>query len=337
MYKQGVILMNLGTPANHSAWGIIQYLREFLMDHRVIELPYPIRWLLVNAFIVPFRFLKTQTAYQKIWTPLGSPLMVNSQALKKALSETLGSEFQVELAMRYGKSDLKQALINLKACSQITFLPLYPQYANATNGTAIAKFLKAIRSETNFPNLNIIKDFYSHPKYIEAIAANIQNQLSTKPFEQLIFSYHGLPEKAVVKNGCHQICNNTQSCSIISTHNKYCYKAQCYTTSNLIANHLKLSKTAYKTAFQSRLGKISWIKPYTDQLLIELIQQGVKNIAIVCPSFVTDCLETLEEVNIRFRENWYQLGGKSFNFISCLNDHPLWIKALKNIVTKENA
>ena len=317
MKKIGILLINLGTPKSYQPLDVIRYLGEFLNDHRVVDLPWGFRTMLVNACIIPNRFQKTAQAYQKIWLPKGSPLLVHTTALKEALSETLGNGYQVEVGMRYGNPTIATALQKLKACDTIKVIPLFPQYSSAATGSAIAEVYRFFTKQWNIPSLSVQKDFHDHPAYIESYAATIQENIDNKKIDKIIFSYHGLPERHINK-----------------TKNKlFCYQAQCFKTSELIAAALSLNLKQYVVSFQSRLGKTPWIKPYTDLVLPELIQEGIKNIAIVCPSFVCDCLETLEEVNIRMREQWQSLGGGEFTFIPCLNTHARWVEGLEEMVT----
>lgn len=331
-HQKGVLLVNLGTPDDCTPKAVRTYLKEFLMDRRVIDIPALWRWLLVNLIIVPFRHRKSAAAYQTVWTNDGSPLLVFSEALKAGLAAKLGDAYQVELGMRYGQPNIKQAFQKMKSCSSITVIPLFPQYASAANGSAIEKFLQIAKSEWNLPNLAILSSFHNHPGFIQAYTAVIKKTLQDKKIDQLVFSYHGLPERHINKSHCDAPCDKQQSCPAIKSDNAFCYRAQCYATSHLIADNLNLTNKDFTVAFQSRLGRTPWIKPYTDLILPKLREKGIKNIAVVCPSFVADCLETLEEMDIRGREQWQELGGDKFYFIPCLNDNEIWIDALVDMV-----
>lgn len=332
MPQQGVLLINLGTPDNCDAKSVYRYLTEFLNDPRVIDLPIWLRWPLVNLLIVPLRHKKSAAAYQKIWTAASSPLLRHGQQLQQALSQALGKDYQVELGMRYGNPSIKAALQNLQHCSRITVIPLFPQYSSAATGSAIEKLLSVAAKQWNIPELVIKKDFYNDPRFIAAYADVINKNISNKKLDLLLFSYHGLPERHIDKSLCQAKCDRVNACPSITQENAFCYRAQCFATSRLLAQTLGLDEKKYRVAFQSRLGRTPWIKPYTDLLLPELIQQGITNIAVVCPSFVADCLETLEEINIRAREQWQALGGGEFTFIPCLNEEPLWVKTLADMV-----
>lgn len=322
--KRGLLLINLGTPNSTKLLDIVRYLCEFLTDPRVIDLPILLRYLLVYGFIVPFRCRKTAKAYRAIWTEQGSPLLFHHQDLVKTLQKTLGSEYQIALGMRYGTPPIATALDELKHCVSITVLPLYPQYSSATTGSSLEKIAKSLTKQEVIPSLYLIRDFYQHPAYLAAQAQLIRKHLQEDT--HLVFSYHGLPERQIQKSGCQNLCPG--SCNPLSNKNPGCYKSQCHQTSFLLTTQLQLDPKLVHTAFQSRLGTLPWIQPYIPTLLADLATQGVKNLAIVCPSFVTDCLETLEEIGMRTKALWLQLGGKQFTLIPCLNAEASWIQKL---------
>ncbi|MDR3491199.1 MAG: ferrochelatase [Gammaproteobacteria bacterium] len=332
MNKAGVLLINLGTPNNADPKSVRNYLKEFLNDPRVIDLPCVTRWVLTNLIIIPFRYKKTTEAYQKIWAESGSPLLSNSLKLKTALSHELGSAYQIELGMRYGNPSIQSALDKLKNCEKIIVIPLFPQYSSAATGSAIENVMHYLSKQWNIPTLHIIKDFYDNPGFIAAYTQLISETTTKKNIEHFVFSYHGLPERHITKSNCTASCDHVNACPKIDVTNAYCYRAQCYRTSELLALSLGLKPTQYTVCFQSRLGRTPWIQPYTDVVLPKLREQGIKNIAVVCPSFVSDCLETLEEINMRARADWAALGGSEFVFVPCVNDHTLWVKALSNLI-----
>ncbi len=332
MRKKGVLLINLGTPDHCDPTSVRRYLHEFLNDPRVIDLPTLIRWPLVNLMIIPFRYRKTAHAYQKIWNDAGSPLFIISQQMANQLAKELGAEYHVELGMRYGKPSIQTAFDKLKQVDSLTVIPLFPQYSSAATGSAIEAFIAPLAKQWNLPKLTIKRDFYRHSGFITAYAEIIKQHISDKKIDLLLFSYHGLPERHISKSKCNASCDHMTNCPTIYDENLFCYRAQCYATTHAIAEQLGFDTPQYTVSFQSRLGRTPWIKPYTDLLLPELIKQGVKHIAMVCPSFVADCLETLEEVNIRAREQWLSLGGTSFTFIPCINHSPRWINALADMV-----
>lgn len=328
MIKNGLLLVNLGTPDGCDVGAVRRYLREFLADKRVIDLPFLLRYLILYLTILPFRPKQSAHAYQAIWTEQGSPLLLHSRNLQKKLQTALGEQWQVALGMRYGNPSLKSALNELSSCSDITILPLYPQYSSAATGSSIEKILQLLATRKALPSLTIIRDFYQHPAFIKAQAALIQPYL--EQHEYLLFSYHGIPERHLSQMGCKTVCEN--NCPPITTANQACYKAQCLATTEALANYLKLNPSQYGMAFQSRLGKTPWIKPYTDAVLPELAQKGIKRLAIACPAFVADCLETLEEIGMRAKEQWLQLGGSHLTLIPCVNDSELWVKGLIDLV-----
>ncbi|HIE3594072.1 TPA: ferrochelatase, partial [Legionella anisa] len=300
------------------------YLREFLTDKRVIDLPAFLRYILVYLFILPFRSKRSARAYQSIWTEQGSPLLFHSQNLMNEVQKEVGSEHVIALGMRYGTPSITTALNQLKQCESITILPLYPQYSSAANGSSIAEVMRILSSWDLVPSIKIISDFFQHPAYLKAQAQTIKTYLQEQT--HVLFSYHGIPERQITKSSCKSIC--TESCPPLTDNIQRCYRAQCHQSSRLLASELGLSKNSYSTAFQSRLGKTPWIKPYTDHLLAELIAKGIKKLVIVCPSFVADCLETLEEIGIRLKKQWVTLGGEELIIVPSMNNDPLWIKAI---------
>lgn len=325
---RGLLLTNLGTPNSPDVTDVSRYLRKFLTDKRVIDIPVLIRYLLVYGLIVPRRAKKSAHAYQLIWTEQGSPLLFHSENLVYELQKAVGTQCKIALGMRYGQPSITHALNELKDCESITILPLYPQYSSAATGSSIEEVMRIIATQEGIPSLTIIRDFYQHPAYITAQAQIIKTHLNDH--EHLLFSYHGIPERQIRKSGCTRACS--EICPSISENNQGCYKAQCHQTSVLLATELKLITNQYSTAFQSRLGKTPWIKPYTDEILEELAAKGIKKLAISCPSFVADCIETLEEIGMRAREQWLKIGGKQFTLIPCLNSDDHWIKAILAIV-----
>ncbi len=320
--KRGLLLINIGSPEAPTISAVRRYLHTFLSDKRVINLPAPLRYILLYAFILPFRPRQSAHAYQAVWTPNGSPLIHTSRLLQDKLKAKIGAECTVALGMRYSKPTISDALDQLKHCEHITILPLYPQYSSAATGSAIEEVLRTLARKNIIPSLNIVRDFYQHPAFIHAQSAQIQPYIAHHDY--ILFSYHGLPENQLEKEGCQPVC--TERCPAISAINQGCYRAQCQTTTELIASTLKLQH--YGTSFQSRLGKTPWIKPYTDTLLKELVAQGVKRLCIACPSFVTDCLETLEEIGMRAKEQWLHAGGEELTLIPCMNTNELWIDAI---------
>ncbi len=332
--KTGVLLVNLGTPEYPTTASIRNYLKEFLMDKYVIQLPWLIRAILVYGLILPFRPKKILSAYQSIWTKHGSPLLVLSQALKIALQEQLGENYQVELAMRYGMPNIASALDVLqKTCRKIIVVPQFPQYAESTTRSLYQVIFDYFKGQTKIPELVMIRDFYDMPLFIQAQANQIKQtitQYNTKP-DSYLFSFHGLPENHVKKLDKTD-CNMNKPCPNISLDNLYCYRAQCFATAKLLAKELNLSEQDYQVSFQSRLGRTPWIKPYTDKVLPNLRKQGAKNLLVACPAFTADCLETLEEINMRAKAQWHQLGGNTFMVAPCVNTEADWVKGLSELI-----
>ncbi|KTC83936.1 ferrochelatase [Legionella cincinnatiensis] len=325
--KRGLLLINLGTPKSTDISSVRNYLCEFLTDKRVIDIPALLRYVLVYGFILPFRSKRSALAYQSIWTEQGSPLLFHSQNLRLQVQNSVGSDSKIALGMRYGEPSLMDALNQLKDCESITILPLYPQYSSAASGSAITEVFRIISSWDLIPSITIIRDFFQHPAYLKAQAQIIKAHFDEQT--HILFSYHGIPERQITKNSCKSIC--IKPCSTSKKQIKECYRAHCYHSSQLLANELALSTKNYSTAFQSRLGKTPWIKPYTDETLAKLSTQGIKKLIVVCPSFVADCLETLEEIGIRAKQQWLALGGEELIIVPSLNTDPLWVKAIVEI------
>lgn len=324
MAKTKVLLINLGTPDAPTTTAVRRYLREFLMDKRVIDLPFILRFVLVNAIIAPFRAKKSAKAYESIWQEDGSPLLINSEKLCQRLQASLGDSMNVALGMRYGKPNIESALNALLPAEKLIIVPLYPQYASSSVGTAIEETLRLLNQREYIPALHVINSFYEHPAYIEAMKTDIQSSLNTQSFDHLLFSYHGLPERADNK-----LCHENHGLKKLS------YRSQCEANSHLIAKALGLNSTQYSTSFQSRLGKLPWLKPYTTEKLKTLAQSGVKRLAIACPSFICDCLETLEEIAIAAKEQWLELGGKELIVLPALNASDASVNALSAIVKNQ--
>lgn len=332
--KTGVILINLGTPDNCSTPNVRRYLKEFLLDPRVIDLPALIRYLLVYGAILPFRPAKSAKAYKEIWKDGESPLRTYSHQLCDAVQNQLGDNYQVALGMRYGNPSIEHAINQVLPCDKIIALPLFPQYSSAATGSAIEKFLEIIGKKWHIPSIDIIHEFYQSSAFINSYASIINEHMHNKE-SFLLLSYHGLPTRHIPKTGCKETCQGKQACPAIGPTNFSCYRAQCYETSRRLADALSLPHQQFMTSFQSRLGKTPWIEPYTEPTLHELYQKGIRDITIACPAFTADCLETIEEIGMQAKEIWEQLGGTSFTLIPCLNNHPLWVKGLADIIKKK--
>jgi ferrochelatase len=261
MTQKGVLLINLGTPDSPAPKSVYRYLTQFLNDPRVIDLPKLVRAILTNLLIVPFRYKKSAEAYSKIWAKEGSPLLTNGLKLAEALSDQLGSEYQVKIAMRYGSPSIKAVLNTMQGCERIIAIPLFPQYSSAATGSAIENLMRSLLQQWNMPDLIIKKDFYDDPGFIAAYAEVIAGQMASQKNDHIIFSYHGLPQRHITKSHCAAKCDGIKACPPINGDNAYCYRAQCYATTDLIAKKLNLQPEQYTVAFQSRLGRTPWIKP----------------------------------------------------------------------------
>ena len=322
--------MNLGSPDSTEVKDVRRYLNEFLMDGRVIDIPLIARALLVRGIIVPFRAPKSAEAYKTIWTKEGSPLVVLTKQLQAALQEKL--EETVAIAMRYGNPSPKQAYDQLlqqhPGLEEVILVPLYPHYAMSSYETAM-EYAKEqyVKGKYAF-KLTVVKPFYNEPDYINALAANMEPWLAQE-YDHILFSYHGIPERHIRKSdttGCHCLQVNN-CCETVSPAHATCYRHQVFTTTRLVTEKLNVPKEKYSISFQSRLGK-GWLQPFTDIRLEEMPKEGIKKLLIVCPAFVSDCLETLEEIEERGKESFMNAGGESYTMIPCLNTHPLWVEAL---------
>jgi ferrochelatase len=337
MSRIGVLLLNIGTPDAPDVKSVRRYLREFLSDPRVVDLPAWQRWILLNLFILPFRPKRSAAAYQQIWTDTGSPLLNYSKQLREKLAHELGEQYVVTLGMRYGQPSIATAIkyLQQQQCQKLLLLPLFPQYSVAATGSALAAALTCLQQQNYHPEVVVKDAFYAEQEYIQSLAAIITENLADFSADYLLFSFHGIPQRQLQHNCFTVVCDHCHACPTIDKNNAFCYRAQCYATTRLVAETMKLEEKKYGVAFQSRLGRAAWIQPYTTVSLTQLAQQGVKKLAVVCPSFVLDCLETLEEIGIRAREQWLALGGEMFKLIPALNVEPQWIKTLVRYIKKQ--
>lgn len=327
--KKGVILNNIGSPNAADTQSVRIYLREFLMDPGVISLPFILRFILVYLIITPFRAPKSAAKYQKIWTDLGSPLVSITKAIAKKM-ESLNSDLLVETGMLFQNPSLKSSILQLvsrePALKKIYFIPMYPQYSAATTEASMVKLKSVWKKESkSFPNIKeflVLKPFYNNEKFIDNCVEKM-TKFYLASYDQIVFSYHGLPESAILKNS-H--CNLGQACCETGM-KKNCYRSQCFETTRLILRKLNTVIPSV-TTFQSRLGRGAWIKPYTDETLKKLAEARKKRILIVCPAFTVDCLETLEEIQIENRQIFIKAGGEAFDYVPCLNDDSRWCQDL---------
>jgi len=336
----GVLLLQLGTPDSTSISDVRRYLREFLSDPRVLDIPAPARALLLNAVILPFRPRRSAEAYEKIWMDEGSPLTIHTETLTAQVRDILGGSFRVAFGMRYRNPSIESAVTELTAagCDRITILPLFPQYASAAGGSAVEKALEVIGARWNVPDVTTVGAFYDDPGFLKAAADIARPLLEGFEPDHILFSYHGLPEKQVSKSDISgSWCLASESCCdrIVET-NRFCYRAQSYATTRGLAAELGLEDGAYSTAFQSRLAGQKWIEPYTDKELSRLHAAGVRKLAVLTPSFTADCLETIEEIGIRGREQWEEtLGdGAELLLIPCVNASMAFAEAVAGMVRR---
>lgn len=330
--KKGVLLINLGTPDEPSSSAVRRYLREFLMDPRVLNMNSFGRWLLVHGIILPTRPRKSAAAYRKVWTEEGSPLLVSGQKLQKKLSSEMGRDYSVKLAMRYGNPSVEKAMKEFReeGIKSLLICPLYPQYAAATTASTFDHVNKVMNSYWNVLPTYGVLDFYEHPKFIHAASAVAQPLISDFKPDHVLFSYHGLPESHLGQE-FGETCGQGDCCNKVSSANRLCYRAQCFATSRALVKQLSLSAGQHSSSFQSRLGRSEWIKPYTTDTMMALREKGVKRLAVLCPAFVADCLETIEEIGMELKEEFLELGGEDFLLVPCVNDHEEWVKALADI------
>jgi ferrochelatase len=328
----GVLLINLGTPDAPTSGDVRRYLREFLGDPRVIDTSALVRWPLVHLLIAPFRAPRSAAQYRAIWGADGSPLMKHGVALRDALSTALGQTFRVALGMRYQNPSITAALDSLleAGVERMIALPLFPQYASASTGSALERLFEEAGRRWNVPAIDVLPDFYAEPGFISALADLARPVLEQSRPDHVLMSYHGLPERQVRKSApASNLClSDASCCDAIRTDNSRCYRAQCFATSRALASELALETGTWSVAFQSRLGRTPWIAPFTDAVLPELASRGIKRLAITCPSFVADCLETVEEIGVRAREQWIELGGEQLDLVPCLNASPRWVDAI---------
>ncbi len=331
---KGVLLINLGTPLSPSTSDVRTYLKEFLLDERVIDINPISRNLLVRGIIAPFRAPKSAAIYKKVWTEKGSPLMVITQNVQALLVQKLGAEYVVDMAMRYQEPTIEAALERLYKAniSELTVIPLFPQYASASTGSVIEKVMALMSKWQYHPNLKIINNFYNHPLYIKAVCEKAKPFLD-KDFDHVLFSFHGLPVRQLFKSNPNGHCKDDGKCCLSLTNNNiHCYSAQCFETARLLAETLNITKDMYTVCFQSRLGKEKWTTPFAPDVLKELAGQGKKKILAFSPAFVSDCLETLYEIVHEFDEDFKAAGGEKVQLVPCVNEHPIWIEALENMV-----
>lgn len=313
--KTAVLLSNLGTPDSLDRAAVKRFLKQFLSDRRVVEMPRLPWWLILNGIILPIRSGKTLQAYQRIWTDEGSPLMAYSLRQQSALQQKLGSAVPVALAMRYGKPSFKTVVDKLiqSGLERLIVLPLYPQNSATTTATTFYHLAHTLAATRHLPSIHFIDSYYQHPAYIEALAGSVQAHWgNTAQRNHLLMSFHGLPQVNVDRGDP--------------------YYDQCQKTANLLADQLGLGESHWSLCFQSRFGKQAWLKPYTSEVLRDLAVNGSKAVDIICPGFSADCLETLDEIEIEYHDLFMQQGGEQFNYIAALNDDDMHIEMMRTLL-----
>jgi protoporphyrin/coproporphyrin ferrochelatase len=331
MTDQGVLLVNLGSPDSPAVSDVRRYLREFLMDGRVLDAPWLIRFFVVHGLILPFRPKQSAEAYHAIWTPDGSPLVVISRQVQAALQAT--APVPVELAMRYQNPSIEAAVASLdrRGVRDLLLIPLFPHYAMSSYETAIERVKSVLARRAAHIRLTVQPPYYDRNDYLAALVSSARDYLQSD-YDHLLFSFHGLPERHLRKSDPtgHHCLRSEDCCHQDSPALATCYRAQCFRTVDAFVRLAGV--TRYSVAFQSRLGRDPWLKPYTDLELELLARKGIRRLRVLCPAFVSDCLETLEEIGIRGRQSFLAAGGTDFALIPCLNLHPAWIKTLENMV-----
>ena len=338
--KTAVLLVNLGTPDSPRVKDVRKYLFEFLNDPRVIDIPAIARFLLVNLIIVPFRAPKSAKIYKELWVNNGlpdgiegSPILFYGESVKEKLQKTLGEIFDVYLAMRYQNPSMNTILSEIykRNYEKIIIVPLFPQYASATTGSVIEKTMRIISKWWVLPEIKIINQYYDNKGLINTIVERAK-KYNVVEYDHMLFSYHGLPVRQVDKvyrDGT--LCEEHNCETEINETNQFCYKATCYATTRLIAEKLKLRPEMYTVCFQSRLDK-NWLEPFADKVIIELAKKGAKKLLVFSPAFVADCLETLIEIGIEYQKLFEEHGGEKVQLVESLNDHPMWVNTLKEII-----
>ncbi|MCB9760425.1 MAG: ferrochelatase [Alphaproteobacteria bacterium] len=332
--RTGLLLLNLGTPDSPSTADVRRYLAEFLDDPRVVDIHPLARKLLLNLVILPFRPARSAAAYRTIWTERGSPLLFHTRDLAEGVAAELGQGWQVEVAMRYGNPDLPSALRRLQdaGVDRVVAIPLYPQYASSSTGSSLEQLYREAGRLPAVPALVTVKDFYDRSAFLDP-AADAAREAVTGA-DHVLFSFHGVPERQVRATeigGSGRCLASRSCCDRIGPVNRCCYRAQSFATARALAERLALPPERWSVGFQSRLGRTPWIQPFTDALIPALAEQGVKTLAVLCPSFVADCLETLEEIGDRARADFLAAGGEALRLAPCVNSRPDWARGVADM------
>ena len=332
--KKGVLLVNLGTPDAPTRGAVYRYLKQFLLDPRVIDYNWFARNLFVRGLILPFRSGNSAKLYQQLWTKNGSPLKVFGEKLVVSVQEILGTQYEVELAMRYQQPSIESAIDKLfkKQVREIIVLPLFAQYASASTGSVHEEVMRILAQKESIPTIKLINSYFDFEPMIEVYVENAQ-QFDLNTYDHILFSFHGLPERQLKKaDTCNHCLKSADCCKSLSIKNQFCYSAQCHATAYAIAQKMNISEDNFTICFQSRLGRERWVHPYTSTIIEERAKRGDKRLLVFCPAFVADCLETTIEVSIEYQEEFIKLGGEKVDLVPSLNDHPKWIAAIKELV-----
>lgn len=329
--KTAVLLINLGTPDSPSVSDVRSYLSQFLNDPRVIDIPWLLRKMLVNLVIVPFRAPKSAKVYQKLWTANGSPLLFYSERVRDLLQKEMPATHDVFLAMRYKNPSIPDVLEKIRRnnYNRIVIVPMFPQYASASTGSAQEEVMRVVSKWWVIPELKIISQYYDRPLYLQGYVERAK-KYNLSEYDHVLFSYHGLPERQVDKVYDDGLCAD-HNCEIeITEENKFCYKAACYATTRMLAERIGIPSEKYTVCFQSRLDK-KWLTPFSDEVVRNCANQGMKKILVFSPAFTADCLETIIEIGEEYQEIFTHHGGEKVQLVESLNDHPLWIQCLKEL------
>lgn len=332
--RKGILLVNLGTPDSTAVSDVRKYLREFLMDKRVIDIPSFPRFLLVNGIIAPFRAPKSAAEYRKLFDERGSPLKYYTEDITELLKQKLASDYSVKFAMRYQNPSLKSVLkeFQVEEVASLHVIPLFPQYASATTGSVIDKVMEITSTWQIIPDIKFTSQFLEEELFIETIVDQGKKFMDQHTYDHFVFSYHGLPERQIRKGSYGDYCKLGSCCSSLTEHNRYCYRAQCFETTRLVTAELGIPEEDYTVCFQSRLGKDPWVQPYTEDTLKELAKKGKKKVLAFSPAFVSDCLETTIEVGEEYHEEFIEAGGEVWDLVPSLNKEDKWVECLKQMV-----
>ncbi len=336
--KIGVLIVNLGTPDSPEWYDVYRYLKQFLLDKRVIDIPWVFRQLLVRGLIAPFRSRSSSKLYKKLWTEDGSPLLHYGVKLTDGVREQLGDEYVVELAMRYQNPSMNSALdkLNKQNINELIVLPLFPHYASASTGSVHEEVMRLVGKQLAIPNIRMINSFHDNEDMINVFVKNAR-KFDLESYDHIIFSYHGLPQSQLKKtDNCDHCLQTDGCCNAITEKNQFCYSAQCHATSFLIADKLNLDRAKYTISYQSRLGPDPWVQPYTIKVLEELADKGAKRLLVFSPAFVSDCLETIIEISDEYLEEFIEFGGDHIDLVPSLNDDPDWIAGVVKMIKNES-